>query len=66
MNIINDSYTYIKYKCPKCNTVFQLDKEDINRWNDLFWCECPKCYEHLRLSKYNFDAWLRGLKKLLR
>ena len=60
MKIISN---YGRYKCPNCSAVVDLEEGDLCRWSDPFYYDCLRCGKHLRVSKYNFDAWLRGTKK---
>lgn len=54
MKIISRSYG--RYKCPYCGTVVELDKEDVEQWNNVLYYECPTCNETPHIKGGNFDC----------
>lgn len=58
--------SYGKYKCPYCNTVVELEKRDIQQWNDVIYFDCPNCDKTPHINSYNFSTWLFGGKKAIK
>lgn len=56
MKIISD--THGRYECPYCNTVVELDEDDIGYWNSVQYYQCPTCGNTPHISHSKFDNWL--------
>lgn len=56
MKIISEESA--KYKCPYCGVVVELDKDDIHRWNEVYYYRCPKCGKTPHIRHTWFDNWL--------
>ena len=52
MKIVSKGYG--RYKCPYCNTVVELQKKDVQQWNEVLYYDCPVCGETPHIKGGNF------------
>lgn len=49
---------YIKFECPHCEEVIEIDFADVNfytdYWGDGAWVDCPMCNEEVELGDYGY------------
>ena len=58
--------SYGRFQCPYCGTVVDLEEEDIDRWNNIYYYRCPNCHEtpHIRGGNFICPCDIQGKKAI--